>query len=105
VDGDAPDPQLHSHVVITSAVRDGGQTVAVGQTIGDIAVQRSFKLNWEGLTQLISPVLLVRRVGELAASVDREKLDGRTLEALDQAVRRAEDELSEDGDRPRLSGS
>jgi hypothetical protein len=80
-----------------------GETV--GQTIGDLAVQRSFKLNWEGLTQLISPVLLVRRVGELAASVDREKLDGRTLEALDQAVRRTEDELSEDGDRPRLSSS
>ncbi len=29
MDGDAPDPQLHSHVVITSAVRDDGQIVAV----------------------------------------------------------------------------
>ena len=29
IDGDAPDPQLHSHVVITSAVRDDGQIVAV----------------------------------------------------------------------------
>jgi conjugative relaxase-like TrwC/TraI family protein len=29
LDGDAPDPQLHSHVVITSAVRDDGQIVAV----------------------------------------------------------------------------
>jgi conjugative relaxase-like TrwC/TraI family protein len=29
MDGDAPDPQLHSHVVITSAVRDDGRTVAV----------------------------------------------------------------------------
>ena len=29
VDGDAPDPQLHSHVVITSAVRDDHRVVAV----------------------------------------------------------------------------
>jgi TrwC relaxase len=29
VEGDAPDPQLHSHVVITSAVRDDGRIVAV----------------------------------------------------------------------------
>jgi len=29
IDGDAPDPQLHSHVVITSAIRDGGRIVAV----------------------------------------------------------------------------
>ncbi|MGP0101197.1 MAG: MobF family relaxase [Solirubrobacteraceae bacterium] len=29
VDGDAPDPQLHSHVVMTSAVRDDGRIVAV----------------------------------------------------------------------------
>jgi len=29
IDGDAPDPQLHSHVVITSAVCDDGQIVAV----------------------------------------------------------------------------
>ena len=29
IEGDAPDPQLHSHVVITSAVRDDGQIVAV----------------------------------------------------------------------------
>jgi conjugative relaxase-like TrwC/TraI family protein len=28
-DGDAPDPQLHSHVVVTSAVRDDGRIVAV----------------------------------------------------------------------------
>ncbi len=27
--GDAPDPQLHSHVVVTSAVRDDGRIVAV----------------------------------------------------------------------------
>jgi conjugative relaxase-like TrwC/TraI family protein len=29
LDGDAPDPQLHSHVVITSAIRDDGRIVAV----------------------------------------------------------------------------
>jgi conjugative relaxase-like TrwC/TraI family protein len=29
MNGDAPDPQLHSHVVITSAVRDDGRIVAV----------------------------------------------------------------------------
>ena len=29
VDGDAPDPQLHSHVVVTGAVRDDGRIVAV----------------------------------------------------------------------------
>jgi conjugative relaxase-like TrwC/TraI family protein len=29
IGGDAPDPQLHSHVVVTSAVRDDGQIVAV----------------------------------------------------------------------------
>jgi conjugative relaxase-like TrwC/TraI family protein len=29
MDGDAPDPQLHSHVVITSTVRDDGRIVAV----------------------------------------------------------------------------
>jgi conjugative relaxase-like TrwC/TraI family protein len=29
LEGDAPDPQLHSHVVVTSAVRDDGQIVAV----------------------------------------------------------------------------
>jgi conjugative relaxase-like TrwC/TraI family protein len=29
MEGDAPDPQLHSHVVVTSAVRDDGRTVAV----------------------------------------------------------------------------
>jgi conjugative relaxase-like TrwC/TraI family protein len=29
IDGDAPDPQLHSHVVITSAIRDDGRIVAV----------------------------------------------------------------------------
>ncbi len=29
MEGDAPDPQLHSHVVITSAIRDDGQIVAV----------------------------------------------------------------------------
>jgi conjugative relaxase-like TrwC/TraI family protein len=29
VEGDPPDPQLHSHVVITSAVRDDGRIVAV----------------------------------------------------------------------------
>jgi conjugative relaxase-like TrwC/TraI family protein len=29
MDGDAPDPQLHSHVVITSAVREDGRLVAV----------------------------------------------------------------------------
>jgi conjugative relaxase-like TrwC/TraI family protein len=29
VDGDAPDPQLHSHVVVTSAVRADGRIVAV----------------------------------------------------------------------------
>ena len=29
VDGDAPDPQLHSHVVLTSAVREDGRIVAV----------------------------------------------------------------------------
>src|SRR4029077_11277912 len=29
IEGDAPDPQLHSHVVITSAVRDDGRIVAV----------------------------------------------------------------------------
>jgi conjugative relaxase-like TrwC/TraI family protein len=29
MEGDAPDPQLHSHVVITSAVRDDGRIVAV----------------------------------------------------------------------------
>ena len=29
IDGDAPDPQLHSHVVVTSAVREDGQIVAV----------------------------------------------------------------------------
>jgi conjugative relaxase-like TrwC/TraI family protein len=29
LEGDAPDPQLHSHVVITSAVRDDGKIVAV----------------------------------------------------------------------------
>jgi conjugative relaxase-like TrwC/TraI family protein len=28
-DGDAPDPQLHSHVVVSSAVRDDGRIVAV----------------------------------------------------------------------------
>ncbi len=28
-DGDAPDPQLHSHVVVTSAVREDGRIVAV----------------------------------------------------------------------------
>jgi conjugative relaxase-like TrwC/TraI family protein len=29
LDGDAPDPQLHSHVVVTSAIRDDGRIVAV----------------------------------------------------------------------------
>jgi conjugative relaxase-like TrwC/TraI family protein len=29
VDGDVPDPQLHSHVVLTSAVREDGRIVAV----------------------------------------------------------------------------
>jgi conjugative relaxase-like TrwC/TraI family protein len=29
LDGDVPDPQLHSHVVVTSAVRDDGRIVAV----------------------------------------------------------------------------
>lgn len=29
IEGEAPDPQLHSHVVITSAVREDGQIVAV----------------------------------------------------------------------------
>ncbi len=29
MEGDAPDPQLHSHVVITSALRDDGRIVAV----------------------------------------------------------------------------
>lgn len=29
IEGDAPDPQLHSHVVITSALRDDGRIVAV----------------------------------------------------------------------------
>jgi conjugative relaxase-like TrwC/TraI family protein len=29
VEGDAPDPQLHSHVVITSAIREDGRLVAV----------------------------------------------------------------------------
>ncbi|HTZ85119.1 MAG TPA: MobF family relaxase [Solirubrobacteraceae bacterium] len=29
IEGDAPDPQLHSHVVITSAVREDGKIVAV----------------------------------------------------------------------------
>jgi len=29
LEGDAPDPQLHSHVVVTSAVRDDGRIVAV----------------------------------------------------------------------------
>ncbi|HEY2767938.1 MAG TPA: MobF family relaxase [Solirubrobacteraceae bacterium] len=29
MDGDAPDPQLHSHVVLTSAIRDDGRLVAV----------------------------------------------------------------------------
>ncbi len=29
IDGDAPDPQLHSHVVVTNAVRDDGRIVAV----------------------------------------------------------------------------
>jgi conjugative relaxase-like TrwC/TraI family protein len=29
LEGDAPDPQLHSHVVVTSAVRDDGKIVAV----------------------------------------------------------------------------
>ncbi len=29
VDGDAPDPQLHSHVVVTGAVREDGRLVAV----------------------------------------------------------------------------
>ena len=29
LEGDAPDPQLHSHVVITSAIRDDGRIVAV----------------------------------------------------------------------------
>ena len=29
IEGDAPDPQLHSHVVITSAIRDDGRIVAV----------------------------------------------------------------------------
>jgi conjugative relaxase-like TrwC/TraI family protein len=29
MDGDAPDPQMHSHVVVTSAVRDDGRIVAV----------------------------------------------------------------------------
>jgi conjugative relaxase-like TrwC/TraI family protein len=29
LEGDAPDPQLHSHVVITSAIRDDGKLVAV----------------------------------------------------------------------------
>lgn len=29
LDGDVPDPQLHSHVVVTSAVREDGQIVAV----------------------------------------------------------------------------
>jgi conjugative relaxase-like TrwC/TraI family protein len=29
LDGDAPDPQLHSHVVLTSAIRDDGRIVAV----------------------------------------------------------------------------
>jgi conjugative relaxase-like TrwC/TraI family protein len=29
MEGDAPDPQLHSHVVVTSAIRDDGRLVAV----------------------------------------------------------------------------
>ena len=29
LEGDAPDPQLHSHVVITSAIREDGRIVAV----------------------------------------------------------------------------
>jgi conjugative relaxase-like TrwC/TraI family protein len=29
LEGDAPDPQLHSHVVVTSAIRDDGKLVAV----------------------------------------------------------------------------
>jgi conjugative relaxase-like TrwC/TraI family protein len=29
MEGDAPDPQLHSHVVITSAIRDDGRLVAI----------------------------------------------------------------------------
>ena len=29
MEGDAPDPQLHSHVVVTSAIRDDGRIVAV----------------------------------------------------------------------------
>jgi conjugative relaxase-like TrwC/TraI family protein len=29
MEGDTPDPQLHSHVVVTSAIRDDGQIVAV----------------------------------------------------------------------------
>jgi conjugative relaxase-like TrwC/TraI family protein len=29
MDGDAPDPQLHSHVVVTSAIREDGRLVAV----------------------------------------------------------------------------
>ncbi len=29
LEGDAPDPQLHSHVVVTSAIREDGQIVAV----------------------------------------------------------------------------
>ena len=29
MEGDAPDPQLHSHVVITSAIREDGRLVAI----------------------------------------------------------------------------
>lgn len=62
----------------------------VSQTIGDHAVRRSLRLNWEGLLELVTPGLLIQRLRELAANADRGSLDSRTLEALDQGIRHIE---------------
>lgn len=60
------------------------------QTLGDVAVRSTPTLQWPLIAELVGDETpLVARVQALAASVDRSQLDGRTVEALDLALRYA----------------
>jgi hypothetical protein len=71
----------------------------VGETSGDATVRRSFRLSWRALTVLVPEARLAERIKQLDVARVRDNADERTLLAVQEGLRYANDPTAADRDQ------
>ncbi len=100
LEGDAPDPQLHSHVVVTNAIREDGQIVAVASRpifpAPGVVIDAAARAEQYGGNQTLGIAVsgsTAQRLGQDSPALSGQTL---TLDALVSRVERGQLQIDKD---------